>query len=65
MIVIRQEMTAEAKEQEMFNPEDVDHFVSAVFPLAILSSINGYLISLVTESLRAQENSFNPISRNI
>lgn len=58
IIVLRQEMAGEAKQNDMFNPEDVEQFVSAVVPAAILSAINAYPISFVTEVSIAQENDF-------
>lgn len=58
IIVLRQEMAGEAKEHDMFNPEDVEHFVSAVVPPAILSAINSYPISMATQVSISKANEF-------
>lgn len=57
-------MVGEAKENDMFNPEDVDHLFLAVLPPAIPSAINAYLISLVKGTSRTQEKYFQEFRKS-
>lgn len=55
MKVLRQEIHAEARENQLFTLEDVEIFVSTVVYSLILSSLNSYPTSLVMRATRNQD----------